>query len=79
MFSGFSKYTYTGGPDVQIEEALEGREKHDGHDDDLTLGDVNGSKCECPRDIGLPVGTIEQCRGTQTLNTGLLVRCSIFL
>ena len=59
--------THTGRPDVDAEEALEGGEEHDGHHHDLSLRHVDGAEGEGARYVGLPVSTVEQGGGTQTL------------
>ena len=59
--------THTGRPDVEVEEALEGGKKHDGHHHDLSLRHVDGAEGEGARYVGLPVSAVEQGGGTQTL------------
>ena len=60
--------THTWGPDVQVKEAFKWGEEHDSHHDDLSLCHVDGAEGESPRDVGLPVGAVEQGGGTQTLD-----------
>ena len=55
--------TYTGQPDIYIEEVLQGGDQHDPHDHQLALRHVYVAELEGARDVGLPVGQVEHAGG----------------
>lgn len=62
-----TQFTYLSQPDVWSEY---GRDHVDSHDGTLSFGYVDATKSKGARDVRLPVGTVEESHGAETLKNG---------